>query len=261
MNIKRTFIFASTLAAVVVCGTVVSQAQSVIRGVPVQQRTFPGVQYQQGTVIQQGQRFQQPTQQNTGTQYFNVNLSDAQKAAPNTGATFYDTGAGVAVRSIYTNGPAQKAGLNSGDIILKANDQPVSSSGALNAMIAKMQPGSSVKFTKRSSNGSVGDCNCQLMTMGEIINASIVPEAGVYDTAVIKAENLMKGLQQQISNAESELMDMKKRYEMQAKQVQDLKAKAEEAREAEKKRKAAEELQRQKRMEELKRRAEEAAKG
>ena len=258
MNIKRTFIFASTLAAVVVGATVISQAQSVTRGVPVQQRTFPGVQYQQGVRVQQG--FQQPVQ-STGTQYFNVNLSDAQKAAPNTGATYYDTAAGVAVRSIYTNGPAQKAGLNSGDIIMKVNDQAVTNSGSLNAMIAKMQPGSSIKFTKRSSNGNVSDCNCQLMTMGDIINASIVPEAGVYDNAVMKAEQMMKGLQQQISNAESELMDMKKRYEMQTKQMQDLKAKAEEARMAEQKRKAADEMQRQKRMEELKRQAEEAAKG
>ena len=201
-------------------------------------------------------------QQQQAPRYYNVTLTDAQKAQPSVGAAFYDTGQGMGVRSVYTNSPAQNAGINSGDLISKVNGQPVANVATYNAMIARMKPGASVRLTKRSkSTGKVSDVDCKLMTVGEIINASVVPEAGVYETAALKAEQMLKGVQQEIQNAESELVDLKKRYAAQQQQLNDLRAKAKAEREKAKQMQAAEEAKRQRRIEMMKKQAEEAARG
>ena len=99
------------------------------------------------------------------------------------------------------------------------------------------------------------------MTVGEIINASVVPEAGVYESAALKARQMLKGMQQEIQNAESELVDMKKRYATQQQRLEDLLAKTKMERQKASQMQAAEEAKRQRQIEMMKKRAEDAARG
>jgi C-terminal processing protease CtpA/Prc len=203
----------------------------IYQGTPGVQQYSPQQQYTQG----QPQARPAPQQ----TQYYNVNLSEAEKSKPSIGASFYDTGRGVAVRSVYTNSPAQQAGINSGDLITKVNGQAVTTAASLNGMIAGVSEGSTIKLTKRSNSGKTDEVSCGVKTVGSILEASIVPEAGVFDTAVVQGQVNLKKMANDIKNAEVELADMKKRYASLQKQIEDLKAKAEVARKEEAARKAA----------------------
>jgi len=178
--------------------------------------------------------------QATTPQYYNVTLTEEQKAKPSTGASFFDMGKGVGVRSVYTNSPAQKAGINSGDLITQANGQDVTSAAALNAMIESAGAGNTIKLTRKTSAGKTNEVECSLMTAGQILEASIVPEAGVFDSAVAQAEVNLKKMENEIRNSEAELQDLKKRYAALQKQIGELKTKAEKARAAEVARKKAE---------------------
>jgi len=199
-----------------------------------QVQVYPNQVYQGSSTRQQivpgQQRYIQGQQATPAPQYYNVTLNDEQKAKPSTGASFFDMGKGVGVRSVYTNSPAQKAGINSGDLITKANGQAVTSAAALNAMIEGAGAGSTVKLTKRTSAGKTSDVECSLMTVGQILEASTVPEAGVFDSAVAQAQVNLKRMENEIRNSEAELQDLKKRYGALQKQIGDLKAKAEKAR-------------------------------
>ena len=235
-----------------------------------QSQIYQQPQYQQGQpqVFQQGQpiiRGQVVPQQQRMTQqqpqYSNMTMTEAQKAMPSTGASYYDSTAGVAVRSVYSNGPAFKAGINSGDVISKANGQPLRSAATLNSMVAQMKAGDTIKLTKKSNTGKVSEVACQLMTMSQIIEASNAPDASAYDLAVEKATVLLSKLGQEIKTSESELGDMKKRYASQQKQLEALRVKAKEARVLADKQKIADEEKRKQQMELMKRRAEEAARG
>ena len=253
MHIQQKLTGISIAILILATAEIVAAQSGTNQGVPMQRpRTY---QQQFGTPQQA------PNQQNQATQYYNVTLTEQQKAQPSLGAMFYDAGSGMGVRSVYTNGPAQKAGINSGDFISKANGQAIPSVAAFNAMVARMKSGDTITLTKRTRSGKETDISCQLMTMGDIINASVVPEAGVYDTALLKAQQMLKSLEQQIKNAEGELADMKKRYASQQQQIADLQAKAEVERQKEKQLKAAEDAKRQQQMERMRRQAEEAAKG
>lgn len=259
MNIKNSITTVTLSATIILACSALCLAQSNNRGITLQRPS--GVQIPQ-------QRFAQPAltqprsargaQQQT-TQYYNVNLTDAQKQQPAVGAVFYDTGNGMGVRSIFTNGPAQKAGITSGDFISKVNNQPIRNVASFDAMIAGMKAGDTIQLTKRSNAGKETEVSCQLMTMSEIMSASVVPEAGVYENAALKAEQMLKAMQQEIQNAESELADLKKRFAMQQQQLADLKSKAESEREKAKQMQAAEEAKRQMRMEELRKKAIEEA--
>ncbi len=213
-------------------------------------------QYQQVQPTQ-AQRGSQSTQRISG--YTNVVMSDAEKAKPSTGATFYDTSRGVAVRSTFANGPAQKAGMTSGDVITKVNGKALQNTASLNAMIEGMSAGQQLQLTKLDSRDKESEVSLPLMTTGEIMMASIVPEAGVYDQAVSQADVQLKRMEQQIKNMEADLADLKKGYDAQKQRMQDLQAKAKTARAAAEKQKAAAEAARLKRIEELKKQAEEAA--
>ena len=251
MNINKFSV--STFAVLALVSSTMLLAQSATnQAVPLQR---PGVIQQQGQVFQQ-------QQQPTAPRYYNVTLTDAQKSQPSVGAAFYDTGSGMGVRSVYTNSPAQNAGINSGDLISKVNGQPISNVASYNAMVARMQPGASIRMTKKSrTTGKVSDVECKLMTVGEIINASVVPEAGVYESAALKARQMLKGMQQEIQNAESELVDMKKRYATQQQRLEDLLAKTKMERQKASQMQAAEEAKRQRQIEMMKKRAEDAARG
>jgi putative serine protease PepD len=53
---------------------------------------------------------------------------------------------GATVEVIEPGGPAQKAGLTSGDVITQVNGQPITSSGGLATSLASMQPGEQVQL-------------------------------------------------------------------------------------------------------------------
>ena len=171
------------------------------------------------------------------------------------GANFDDAGTGVRVRSVFTNGPAQNAGLNSGDIVVKANGSPIQNSAALKAMVAGMKSGTSIKLTKLVE-GEEKEVQCNLMTMAEIIKASTVPEAGPFDRAVALGEQQLASLGQQIKNHQTELEDMNTRYKMEEKRVADLKAKAQDARAKAMEMKKMQEEKRKMQMEALRKQAE-----
>ena len=105
-------------------------------------------------------------------------------------------------------------------------------------MIEGAAVGSAIKLTKRNSIGKVDEVECSLMTVGAIIDASTVPEAGVYDTAVVQSEVQMQKMANEIKNAEMELGDLKKRYATLQKRTEELKMKAKQQRAAEEKMKA-----------------------
>ena len=237
MNIKRTFFTLASLAATGVMASLV-QAQAF----PIQQgqyRVQPGqyrvqprqYQVQQGRVIQgnvvQGNLNQQQAKQEPN--YTNITLTEEQKAKPSIGAAIYDAGTSIGVRSIFTNGPAQRAGLISGDIITQINGKPARSAGSLTAMIEGMKSGESIKLTKRNQRGKESEAEITLMTMGEIITASTVPEAGAYDGVVRQTKIGISNLKQQIKNTEEDLNDMKKRLAAQEKTLADMKVKAQQA--------------------------------
>ena len=257
MKNKNLLINAAALAAIIIATSCVANAQVIYQGGRVIQGSQPRVVPQGSqTRVPQGSQMRYAAPEPT---YFNVELTDAQKAQASLGANFDDAGTGVRVRSVFTNGPAQNAGLNSGDIVVKANGSPIQSSAALKAMVAGMKSGTSIKLTKLVE-GEEKEVQCNLMTMAEIIKASTVPEAGPYDRAVTMGEQQLASLGQQIKNYQAELEDMNKRYQMEEKRIADLKAKAQDARAKAMEMKKMQEEKRKMQVEAMKKQAEEAAK-
>jgi len=250
MKSKNLLINTAALAAITIATSCMANAQVIYQGGQV-------IQGSQTRVVPQGSqtRYANPT-----PTYYNVELTDAQKAQASVGANFNDAVNGVSVRSVFTNGPAQKAGLTSGDVVVKANGSPVKNAAAFKAMIAGMESGTSVKLTKLV-DGAEKEVQCELMTMAQIIEASTVPEAGPYDQAVTMGEQQLASLGQQIKNHQAELEDMNKRYQMEEKRVADLKAKAQEARAKAEKMKMMEQEKRKMQMEALKKQSEEPSNG
>lgn len=264
MKSKNLLINAAAVAAITIAMSCVSNAQVIYnQGVPVRGAV-------QGQIIQTPrpypvpagvpQGMSQQAYQSPAPTYYNVELNDEQKAKPSLGASFADAVTGVTVRSVFTNGPAQKAGLSSGDVVTKANGQAIQSSAAFEAMIGGMKAGDSIKLTKLD-DGKEKEVQCSLMTMGQIIEASTVPEAGPFDQAVAQGQQGLASLKQKIKNATVELESMKKSLAAEEKRVADLKVKADEARKKAEEMKKMEEENRKKRMEALKKQREEAAKG
>ena len=254
MKIKNLLINAAALAAIIIATSCVANAQVIYQGGRVIQGSQPRVvpQGSQTRVVPQGSQMRYAAPEPT---YFNVELTDAQKAQASLGANFDDAGTGVRVRSVFTNGPAQNAGLNSGDIVVKANGSPIQSSAALKAMVAGMKSGTSIKLTKLVE-GEEKEVQCNLMTMAEIIKASTVPEAGPFDRAVALGEQQLASLGQQIKNHQTELEDMNTRYKMEEKRVADLKTKAQDARTKAMEMKKMQEEKRKMQMEALRKQAE-----
>lgn len=212
MTIKN--LFASTIVAAVAV-TLVSNAQA-------QQARVPVVS---GAVVQPQQR-QQYQQQ---IQYQPQQLTKEQLNAVGIGAMMYDTGSSLGVRSVYSNGPAQVAGIQSGDTITKANGQPIQNLAAFNKMVGAMAAGSSVKLTF-TSQGKEKEADVKPMTMAQIFEASNVPEPTAFDQAVTQAKLRIAKINQQIKNTEEDLNDLKKLLAEQTAAMGDLQGKADAAR-------------------------------
>ncbi|MDB5964145.1 MAG: protease Do, partial [Polaromonas sp.] len=73
---------------------------------------------------------------------------------------------GALVSSVEKGGPADKAGLQSGDVIRKVNGQPIVSSGDLPAVIGMAAPGDNVKL-EIWRQGSAKELNARLVNANE----------------------------------------------------------------------------------------------
>ena len=220
MNINKGTIYTILVAAITAITTLGSSAQAQTR-----------YQYQ----VQRGQNLGSATRQAAPQtpNYQTVTLTEAQMAKSTLGASFADSAVGVVVRSVYTNSPADKAGLKTGYVISKLNGQAVSNSASLNAAIEGMSDGDVLKLTCKNSVGKVADVNCNVSTMGKVMEASNVPEAGVYGPAIAQAEVSLQQMGIKIKNAAQELEAMKKQYADMEKKIGELKAEAEEVRKKE----------------------------
>ena len=171
--------------------------------------------------------------------YQNVTLTEEQMAKSTLGASFADSSAGVVVRSVYSNSPADKAGLKTGDMISKLNGKAIPSSASLIAAIEGMSDGDLLKLTCKNSVGKVADIDCNVSTMEQVMKASNVPEEGVYGPAIAQAEVSLKKMGYEINTAAQELEAMKKQYAALQKKIGELKAKAEAVRKKAEAKKAA----------------------
>jgi S1-C subfamily serine protease len=70
---------------------------------------------------------------------------------------------GVLVSSVIPNGPAEKAGVRAGDIIVALNDQPIATVQALQTALAGLQPGDKVTVKVRRDDGD----HTLTVTLGE----------------------------------------------------------------------------------------------
>jgi Do/DeqQ family serine protease len=84
---------------------------------------------------------------------------------------------GVLVSDVYPGGPADKAGVKTGDVITSLNDQPLNDAAALNYQINLLSPGDSV--------------SAQLLRGGKSITVSLKAEAPSANPP--KDERLLKG--------------------------------------------------------------------
>jgi len=260
MKNKNLLISAAAVAVLAIGLSTVSQAQVIYsQGVPVQRAQGFGTVIGTPQVYGAQQRF--PTVQATPAPiYFNVEMNEEQKMKAGLGAAFADSTRGISVRSVFTNGPAQKAGLSSGDVVMKANGKAITNVATFESMIGGMKAGDMLKMTKMD-DGKEKEIQCKLMTMGQIIVASTVPEAGPFDRAAQQAEQELAAMRQKVKNDTVELEDLKKRVAVEEKRVAELKVKAKDARMKLQEMKKVEEKNRKMRMEALKKQAEKAAKG
>ncbi len=224
MNIKKGTFWTLLIAATTIMA---ASAEAQIRQTYPQQRAY-------------GSATRQVVPQVQTPSYQNVTLSKEQMAQSTLGASFADSAAGVVVRSVFTNSPAHKAGLNTGDVISKLNGNAVPNAASMGAAINGMSEGDVIKLTRRNSVGKVADVDCSVSTMGAVLKASNVPEAGVYGPAIAQAQVTLKKMEVDIRNATQELEAMKKQYADLQKRTGELKMKAEEVRKQEQARKAEE---------------------
>ena len=74
--------------------------------------------------------------------YLGVSVSDVSESYQ-----IYGLPAGAAVQAVATDGPAEKAGLQAGDIITKADDTPITCGNDLVALVGKCEIGQTLQLT------------------------------------------------------------------------------------------------------------------
>jgi len=70
------------------------------------------------------------------------------------GVTVGDATNGVVVASVTTGGPAAKAGIHIGDLIVSVDGQPTSTTALLSEVLAELKPGQTVPVAVTSQNGA-----------------------------------------------------------------------------------------------------------
>ena len=76
--------------------------------------------------------------------------------SPELAETFgIQTHQGVVITGVLQNGPAAKAGIQPGDVIVKIGDRPVTNVTQLLAQVAALKPGSSTNFSLERKNKSI----------------------------------------------------------------------------------------------------------
>ena len=222
MNYLKLAIHTGFGVALVVAATATVEAQ-VFYGSP---GVVQGGVVQQGTVVQQGQTFQQ------GQSFQNVQTiqepTEEQLKQLRIGANLYDSGSSPVVRSVFTNGPAQRAGLQSGDIITKINGEASTTVADFNSKLAAMSAGDTFQLT-RSRGGEETDLTVSVMTLADVLKASIVPEPGMFDSAIGQSKTRITSLKQQVENTKLDMQDLEKRLAAEEKKLAELMAKAEAA--------------------------------
>jgi putative serine protease PepD len=81
------------------------------------------------------------------------------------GVTVGETTSGVFVNSVTPGGPAAKAGIKEGDLIISINGKPTPTVDVLGAVLAGMNPGQKSKVTVQHQNG---DKETVEVTLGEL---------------------------------------------------------------------------------------------
>lgn len=216
------------VAGLVVATAATVQAQT-FYGTP---GTIQGTIYSQGEALPQGAVIQQEEVLQTP--------SEEDLKQLRIGVSLYDSGSSPAIKSVFTNSPAQKAGLQSQDLITKINGEATTTVADFNSKLAGMAAGDSVTLT-HSRDGEEAEVSVTVMTLGDIVKASIVPEAGAFDSAISQSEARITSTQQQIKNAMQDLEDLKKSLAAQEKELGELKTKAEVAEKEAAEKKAADE--------------------
>jgi len=79
--------------------------------------------------------------------YVGVNLREVRESE--LARLDYSGASRVAVRSVVKGGPAEQAGLESGDVVVRVNDRPVTTVQSLMAVVASFAPGTKVELEVR----------------------------------------------------------------------------------------------------------------
>ncbi len=120
-------------------------------------------------------------------------------------------GEGVRISSVYTNGPAQKAGLKTGDRILKVDGKDVSSVKELQDSIDGMAPDHTAKI-RVMVDGEQKDLDIQMVSKAETIQRAMV---GI-NQAVTQPANQMESEQtvsETLREIRNELRELRERVE------------------------------------------------
>ncbi len=232
MNYLKLAIHTGFGVALVVAATATVEAQVFYQSPGVVQ----GGYVPQGVIVQPTQTFQdvQTIQEPTEEQLKQLRI----------GANLYDSGSSPVVRSVFTNGPAQKAGLQSGDVITKINGEDSTTVAEFNSKLAAMSAGDSFTLTRRRGEEET-EVTVSVMTLADVLKASSVPEPGMFDSAIGQSKTRITSIKQQIENAKLDMADLEKRLAAEEAELAKLNEKAE-ASAAETKKMEAEKMEKKK---------------
>jgi type II secretory pathway component PulC len=117
---------------------------------------------------------------------YGQNASDSSDDQASLGVTLDSTpqrqGQGVRIASVYTNSPAARAGLKTGDRILKVGGQSVSSINELVQRIRQMDPNESAELTILA-DGEKEELDIQLTSRAETIQRAMVGRGAIGNQA------------------------------------------------------------------------------
>lgn len=119
-------------------------------------------------------------------------------------------GRGVRISSVYTNGPAQKAGLKTGDRILKVDGKEVSSVSELQDSIDKMAPDQNAKISVMV-DGQEKEFDIELVSKAETIQRAMVGNQPAIRQPAVGAVD--QSLAQTLAEIRNELRELRQRVD------------------------------------------------